>query len=131
MLKRSVSVTRTPFSLPVSSASKLIVQQHLIMAQLKFIIFTIYCMIFYVTLCSANVEYEIFDCLFEQQSLDCIKNTTDKEVDQMEVEIMGRKSSVTFSKVLEQSGSFLVDTVFGENVETQDELIKNIANVRK
>lgn len=65
-----------------------------------------------VILIRAKEEIKILECLYEDDSLACAKKIADIALDEIELETSGKNNSdVTISKVIEESGRFLVDGV--------------------
>ncbi|XP_034951365.1 uncharacterized protein [Chelonus insularis] len=54
---------------------------------------------------------ELFDCFYNNDSLECAKKTTDEALQKIESEITGKKNPVAFSKVIEKAGSLMIDGV--------------------
>ncbi|XP_015110867.1 uncharacterized protein LOC107037061 [Diachasma alloeum] len=65
-----------------------------------------------IALMTVSVRSEgIFDCLREDDSLECGRRTTDAALDKIELEVTGRKSPISFSRIVEESAGLFVDGV--------------------
>ena len=64
----------------------------------------------------AEEEKGFLECILEANSASCARKRIAKEIDQIELEVSGRRSDVPMSVVLQETGNFIaegLDNLFG------------------
>ena len=60
---------------------------------------------------SAEEEKGFMECILEANSASCARKSIAKEIDQIELEVSGKRSDVPMSVVLEKTGHFIADGI--------------------
>lgn len=67
-------------------------------------------------------DQSVLDCVFEDNTVGCLRTRLARDIDQVEMQVTGRKSEPPMSAVIEQTSSFMAEVVDGlQNPETAEE----------
>ncbi|XP_033212584.1 uncharacterized protein LOC117170142 [Belonocnema kinseyi] len=87
---------------------------------------------------SAEEEKGFLECILEANSASCARKRIAKEIDQIELEVTGKRGEVPMSVVLQESGKFIAEglnTLFGveetENAQNDESEDRGMGEARK
>ncbi|XP_076241630.1 uncharacterized protein LOC143183793 [Calliopsis andreniformis] len=56
-------------------------------------------------------DQSVLDCVFEDNSIGCLRTRLARDIDQVEMQVTGKKSEMPMSAVLEQTSSFVAEVI--------------------